>query len=469
MVIRSSLKWLETPPREQKHRGIALIMSMVFIAMFSALAVAMASMSGNNTQVASNQHKIDGARACAESGFDVLRCWLKEVWLPGTTQPSQILNQIRTSLNQGIANVYVTCNGSTLTIPSVTLDSATGRSFHATITKLPVTDSNTYQVDVTGIYGSTQKTIRANYVLDVQGNTVFDFGVATKGPLSLSGNIELEGINVSVEASVYIESENSTLALSIVGNSQIAGDVSIVNSNAMVNLQGGQAGIGGETGQAAINDHVDFGVPTSDFPVPVPGEFTKYINSVIDANTNTSAKATYQNVRIVANTNPKFTKQINLKGVIFIEAPNVVEFAGGADITGIIVGNGNLEDNSGTNQLKFTGSVTSHPITDLPDDAQFGAVRKETGTFVMAPGFNVSFGGNFNTLNGAIAGNGIEFYGNAGGIINGSVINYSEDEMTLSGNSDLYFNRSGITEAPAGFVPEFILDYNPTSYTEVII
>lgn len=85
----------------------------------------------------------------------------------------------------------------------------------------------------------------------------------------------------------------------------------------------------------------------------------------------------------------------------------------------------------------------------------------------MAPGFHVSFGGSFDALSGAIAANGIEFYGNAGGTINGSIINYSDEEMTLKGNSDLYFNRSGLTEAPAGFVPEIILQYNPDSYSEI--
>ena len=59
------------------------------------------------------------------------------------------------------------------------------------------------------------------------------------------------------------------------------------------------------------------------------------------------------------------------------------------------------------------------------------------------------------------------FSGNAGGVINGTIINYSGDEMTLSGNSDLSFNHSGVTEAPAGFIPELVMTYNPASYTEI--
>jgi Tfp pilus assembly protein PilX len=465
--VQGSLR--DLPRNEQKHRGVALIMSMIFLVIFSALAVSMAAMSGTNTQIASNQHKIDCARACAESGFDVIRYWFKKVSIPGTTSQSAMLSQITNSLNSGITNVTVTCdsNSSTITIPDVTLDSANAGSFHATLKKLTA-DPNIFQIDVTGVYGSTTKTIRVNYNLDVQANTVFNYGVATKGPLSLSGNVGITGA-ISVDANVYIESLNSNLALSVTGSSEIAGEVSIVNPIAYVDLLGGNAIIGGETGQAAITNHVDFGVPASSFPILVTSPFESYVQNVINSSTDTTAKATYENVRIAANTNPKFTKQITLNGVIYIEAPNVVEFAGGVDITGVIVGCGSMEDNSGTNKLKFTGNVTSHPLSSLPAETKFAGIRSQTGTFIIAPGFNVSFGGNFTTLCGAIAGNGIEFSGNAGGTILGSVINYSDNQMTLCGNSDLYFNRSGTSEAPAGFVPQYILKYNQASYTEVIL
>jgi len=138
-------------------------------------------------------------------------------------------------------------------------------------------------------------------------------------------------------------------------------------------------------------------------------------------------------------------------------------------ITGIIVGDGDLEDNSGENSISFLGTVDSYPVGDLPDEEQFAGIKSETGTFLVAPGFHLAFGGNFNTLNGAIAGNGIEMFGNAGGTINGSVINYSDKDMTFSGNSDLYFNRSGLVEVPAGFVPEIVMIYDPSSYSEMVI
>jgi hypothetical protein len=127
-----------------------------------------------------------------------------------------------------------------------------------------------------------------------------------------------------------------------------------------------------------------------------------------------------------------------------------------------------MNDNTGTNQLTFLGNVSSLPVTDLPAESQFDGVRDETGTFVMAPGFSASFGGNFDTMNGAIAANGINFFGNAGGTIAGSVVNYADTPITLSGNTDLFFSRSGITEIPAGFEPEIVLHYDSSSYSETV-
>ena len=269
-----------------------------------------------------------------------------------------------------------------------------------------------------------------------------------------------------MESNAYIESLDEILALSIVGNSQIDGNVKIGNPIGMVDLQGGQAGIGGETGQAAIDNHVEFGVPPVEFPEPNPYQFESYAINVIDANTDTTANATFENIRIPAGLNPHFSGQTTLMGVIFIETPNVVTFSGTVDMTGIIVGDGSQADDSGTNQLIFLGNVGSQSVSELPAESQYDGLHEQIGTFIIAPGFAVSFGGNFSTLSGAIAGNGIHFFGDAGGTINGSIINYSSEEMTFSGNSDLYFNRSGLEDVPAGFVPEIILAFDASSYRE---
>jgi len=449
-----------------KHRGSVLIISMIFVVIFSALAFSLEAISNANVQMAVNQHKANCARVCAESGHQIIRLWLNQVSISGTTAQQLQFNGIASSLQSAayeISSITLSNESSSITIPSIILDSTKGQSFSAIITQA---DPNKLQVAVTGVYGPLSKTIRVNYEFSERANTVFDFAVATKGPLSLSGNVELEDVNLSVVSNVYIESENSNLALSITGNSHIAGNVSIVNPIANVYLQGANAGIGGQTGQEAIDNHVSFGVPPSEFPEPNPSYFESYVTTVIDSNTDTSADATFENIKVLAGTNPNFTGNVTLKGIVFIEAPNVVSFSGGTTITGIIVGDGDLNDNSGTNQINFSGNVISYPVSELPGEEQFAQLRNETGTFLIAPGFSASFSGHFDSLNGSIATNGIQFHGNAGGIINGSVINYSDTETEITGNSDLYFNRSGTIHVPAGFVPQIILQYDASSYCE---
>lgn len=447
----------------RRHRGTAFVISMIFVLVFSTLAVSMATFSGTNLQISENQRRADSARACAESGVEIIRFWLNRFSVPGATDPSLVLNELASPASthslpgdlteNGITNITTSYDGTTLTIQSVTLDSE--KSFSAEIIQL---DADTLQMDVTGVYRTTTRTIRANYDFGVRIHTVFDYGVATKGPLHLAGNIELSGANVQVESDVYIVSENSNLALEVIGNSSIAGDVHICSSTATADLQGGQASVGGETMPGAL-DHIISGYGEVEFPVPNPTYFEPYV--VEDINL---AETTFTNVRVPPNTNPSFGGGAIFYGVLYIETPNLVTFTGNVNINGIIVGDGDVTDDSGTNRIDFLGTVSSNPVDTLPEE--FGDLRNETGTFLMAPGFSLSFNGDFETINGAIAANGVTFSGNAGGTINGSVLNYSDTAMDLSGNSNLIFNRYADTEIPAGFEPEIVLKYDHSSYSE---
>jgi len=447
----------------KSYKGAALIISMIFVLIFSALAVSMAAMSGTNVQIAENLRKANRARACAESGLDILRFWLNQFSMPSTSAASAKFSNLVTFLQNDLTpNILFDYDGSSLTTTSpVTLDSTAAQTFSAKINADDPLDAEILQVDVTGTSGTITRTIRVKYDFGPRVNPLFDYGVATKGPLQLTGNVDLEG--ASVDASVYIEAEGEETALELIGKCTIAGDVSIVDPYADVQLSPSSS-IGGETGQDAIDNHVSFGEAPVEFPVPNPGYFEQYVLNTFDPN---NVLTEYENVRIPAGTDHSFSAGVTLKGIVFIETPNVLIFTGHVDITGIIVGEGDMNDNSGTNLISFLGTVSSHPVTDLPDESQFIDLKNETGTFLMAPGFSVSFGGNFNTLNGVIAANGIEFFGNAGGTVGGSVINYSNEPMTLTGNTDLFFERSGTVELPAGFDTEIILKYLPEYYCEV--
>lgn len=455
-----------------RNKGMVLIMAMISLVVFSSLAVAMANLSDANLQVAVNLAEGKRASACAESGLETMRYWMDKVSFSGTVDNDERMSYVSTCLNEAledgavgnISSHYLAAYNCII-IPYVAKNSNEGEFFYGLMPQ-PCTD--TLRLYVIGYHDSVSRVLQVDYTFGQRANMVFDYGVATKGPLSLQGNVLVTGLNLAIESNAYIESLNNILALQIKGNSQIGGNVTIANPLGTVDLQGGQAGIGGDTGQDAIDNHVTTGVPLTEWPESDPNYYEPYAINVMDVNIDTTSDVVLENIRIPVGLNPHFSGNATINGVVFIEQPNVVTFTGNVDITGIIVANGDWSDDSGTNQINITGNVSSDSVSDLPEDSQFDGIREDVGVFMMAPGFSVSFGGSFSTLSGAIAANGVTFYGNAGGNIQGSVINYSDVLMDLSGNTDLYFNRSGLTDVPAGFVPQLVMQYNSSSYSEVL-
>jgi cytoskeletal protein CcmA (bactofilin family) len=453
----------------RNRSGVVMIIAMIFLAIFVSLSMSMLTMSSINAKTASNHHTGGSALNSSLSGIEFMYNWLREVYMPGAVHPNDRFEEILTYLQGDMAAAGYTITGQyedselvAINIASTMLDTANGKSFQVDLVKTENLDI--FEMNVHGTSGQLTRTSQIQYNFGTRAHNVFDFGIATRGSLDLQGNIEMSGTNVAVEADVYIESASDTTALTIQGNSKIEGNVYITNPNGQAELQGGQASIGGETLPEALN-HVTPGSPEMEFPVPEPSLFEHYIEYTFGPGDNTSSDATYTNTRIPANTNPNFSGNTTIYGILYIESPNVVTFSGSIDITGIIVGDGDYMDNSQTNTITITGNITSYPISDLGEE--FGDLRDETGTFLMAPGFGVEFGGNFSSLSGAIAANGITFSGNAGGTINGSVLNYSDEPMVLSGNSDLFFNRSADNEVPAGFGPEIVLHPLPETYEEM--
>lgn len=453
------------------RRGMALVLSLAFLLVFSVLSLGLFSTSNTNLQAASNHVQANRALMAAESGLEFIKHWMGRIHLAGYINPDYRYVYLRHYLAVDMQNNFVSdvVENEYLWIGfqsgGIVLNND-GDRFTAVL--YPI-DSSRVQIVVSGTSGTLQRNLSAEFTFGVRQDSVFNYGVATKGPLNLNGNIEITGVNLAVEADVYIESDSDINALSIIGNSQIAGDVKITNPSAVVTLQGGQAGIGGETGEEAIANHVLTGVPHTQFPYPNATSFEHYATGMtITSSTDLKKIGTLVNAKIAPNTNPIFNSNLTIQGILYIESPNIVTFGGNVSITGLIIAEGSWTDNTATNKMDFQGNVSSHSVAELPEDSKFDGLRDVRGTFLMAPGFSVSFGGNFGTLNGAIAGNGINFYGNAGGTIAGSVVNYSPTPMTLSGNSDLFFNRSGVNDIPTGFVSEIVMHFDPVSYSETV-
>lgn len=456
----------------RKHKGAVLIVSMIFVLIFSALAVSMASMSGTNVQISDNQHQVNTALSATHSGLEIVRHYLSSINISGTVSSGEKLAAVAMALQNkftaaGMSNMSANYDEATsvITIPNVTLSSQFGQTFNATVSEF---DADTLQVDITGNGGNFNRNVRVRFGFATVGSGVFDYGVATKGPLVMEGQAEMEGVNVSIESSVYIEGNGlAGDAFSITNGASVAGDVSIADPYATYSA-GDQASVGGASGDD-IDDHVHVGIDYAVFPTPDPDHFRVYATGiVIDDNGDWEHDSVLNNVIIAAGTNPTFASSVVINGIMFIEQPNTVTFSGQTTINGIIIGDGEMDDDGSGSSISFAGQVVSNDMSTLIG-AEFDGIKQETGTFVLAPGFNLDFSGQANNVNGVIAGSGISFSGQAGGTINGSIINYSQAPMSISGQSTLLFNRSGIESDPAGFVPNQVLQFQPSSYSEMVM
>ncbi len=448
------------------HQGAVLIISMIFVLIFSALAVSMATLSGTNVQLASNQHKVDCAFASTESGQEAMRYWLNRVKFPSSTPLSNYFGTIVSTLQSdlsanSITNIAVYNNGS---IPPVALHSASGQNFEGEIL-IDANDLNILQVYATGGSGQITRTIRVHYDIEPYEYPIFDYGLATKGPVHFLGNPNVNGLNSNDEADIFIDSQSTNLALLVTGNTTFDGDINIGNSTGIADFWGAVK-IGGDTGQTAIDNHVAIGVETPEFPVPDTQQFQQYATGpVIDSSTDMSSLGnTITNATIAAGTDPNFEGNTIIEGVLYIEQPNIVTFEKSVTLKGMIVADGDPNFAGPNNSISFLGNFSSTPY---PSGVEFDAIRQEKGSSILAPAFSVAFAGNFSSLSGGMAVSGARFSGNVSATVKGTILNYSENPTVVEGNASLRFDRSDNIKVPAGFDTHRILTYNPASYEEL--
>lgn len=451
-------------------------MSMILLSIIGLLAVGMAEMSVSNMRMSGNHRSANRSLESAQSGVEVFRYWLDGISVGGSVLPADRLAAVAPALQQRlndslVTNMTATYDVATDTITidnsgsGITLDSAMNQSFSAVIRQI---DNDTIQMDVTGRCGQFSKMIRTNFDFSETGSGVFNYGIATKGPLGMTGNTSIQVINNPNGESVYIESLLDNEALDMIGNSAILGDVSIANANAYVDMTGNSQ-IDGESGQSAIDNNVTFGAPTVEFPIPNPMLFEQYATNIVDSSTDTSGNVSFENIRVVSDTDPTFNGNIDINGVIYIESPNHVVFGGNTTIIGIIVAEGDLDAPNSQDKIDFGGNLFCGNVSQLPQGSQFDGLRDLTGTFILAPGFDLAFSGNFNTIGGAIAASGISFSGNARGTITNTIINYSDDPMTIIGNSDFTIDHTNSDPSPSGFSTNQSLGFQAGSYSEPAI
>lgn len=459
--------------KRRLHPGSALIIAMIFVVIFSSLSLAMLANSSTNMRVSSNHREANRAFESAQSGLDVVRYLFEGLSVSGLTSPENRMLGLYGKLEDRIietemSSIYAKYDSdeNVIELCDVYLDYSTGRSFSCQISQSAI-DDMVLVADIVGFSNQVSRSLRVNFAFDEDTDAIFDFGIATKGPLYMSGQTIVEGVNLAVESDVYIEADVAGDAFVIGNQASVGGDVHIVDEYGTFEI-GDKSSVGGATGDEAV-DHIEVGTNPVTFPETTVDYFRQFATGdVITSDTQINSYDTLDNVTVAAGTNPNFASDVVINGILFIEQPNTVTFAAHVDVYGIIVGESEEGTTSSSNSLDFSGRVECFDMSSLEGE-EFAAISQETGTFIMAPGFSADFSGQSNVINGVMAVAGARFTGQAGGVISGSIINYSDEPVDLRGQGNLSFDRYGTSEVPAGFIPVLTLSYGADSYSEVVL
>lgn len=443
------------------------VLAMLFLVLFSALALGFYGATTTSAQVASADDRIARAHLAAESGMDYMRYQLSNVSIDPLTQPKDVFDALYVELqNQinGTGNMNgatISKSGNTILVPaagSIPLDNTAASRFSATITDW----LGEIVVKVDGTYGTTgiRRAFSMDYTRQPHTTSVFNYAIASKGQVVMQkGTItSTAGVNKAI-ASIMSASETPG-AITMSGGT-VTGDLNVL-STGTVSITGGTVGAPPNDSSipaTIIQDHVKV-VDDPNFPSVDPTMYKPYAT-----NNYVSGAKVQNNILVKAGTNPKFNSNDVVNGIMYIESPNQVTFNGNFNLNGFIV---MATSASTTDSLSMKGNLTMGAV---PNDAQFNALRATSGVSVLAPNASLSMtgssGGNFR---GNIIVKTFNFNGAADLEIEGTLMTLNPDanSAVFNGSKSVKFSATGSNNMPkVGLTYDSYYRPSPESYTEV--
>ena len=436
------------------RRGVAFVITLIFLSLFACLAVAIAATADSNLTIARNRIAGQQASAFAATGIQLMQFNLGGMpaghAIDASHMNTLIYGHLTNVHNMTVDTPYT--NG--VTLPTITLKSADGRDGTVDVTIHATSDGKTviitsvahYPVDPDNPDAPAAKR-SAMYRMGVQkqASHLPPFGVASKGIISAGGSAVIRGDVLSA----YYRSPGATVsAVRVDGSAKVHGDVNAVDD---------WAGAIYEKKAGSIIGAKVTGVVEPVWPEVDITPFTDYVLATSEGwEVYSKDGPSFSNIRIPPNAGggEGLTISEDIKGVVYIQSPNKVKFSGGT-ITGVIVTDPPDVDDLTANQITFTGNVSISGVENL-SEAKYDGLRALTGSFLLAPGFSTVFKGNFGVINGCMIASQFAFTGNAGsqagGTINGGIVNLRDSLFDITGSVDMTINHTGAEEESAGVV-----------------
>ena len=179
-----------------KRKGAVLIVAMIFILVFSALAVSMATQSGTSIQLASNQHKINAALSAAQSGLECGRYIIANTPLPSTSQNTVTADQANQTWSTLCAQVQAQPWVGGLAQQTATAVTTPAINFGATNVSFQVrfcrTDTHKVKMEGIGADGQVTRHVALDTAI-TKDNEVLNYALASRGRMWLTGESTIHG------------------------------------------------------------------------------------------------------------------------------------------------------------------------------------------------------------------------------------------------------------------------------------
>lgn len=458
--MRARLTW---------RRGVTSLLAMLYLVIFGTLAIGFYASTNTQSQIVANDERVARAFMASESGMDFMRYQLGRVYIPAGTAPANVLNRLYAELQTHLDDTDnlgpnpVSLSGNTIYVPGdggyINLDSSGQAKFRATITDW----LGEIVVKIDGQHGSMGATraISMDFTRAARPINAFDYAVASKGKITMTGGTVTSVNGVDPRIATAMSALDTGESVQISGGT-LGGDISVTGVGT-ANVTGGSVG-GSSIPSVIMSDHVHH-TDKPEFPEFDTSVFESFATTV--RNSGANGNVTITNVRIPANTNPKFNGTATLQGILFIESPNKVEFKGDFKLNGFIVFEG--EGDAGDNSLEFSGNLTQGP---LPNSAEFDAMRSTSGVAILAPTAKILMtGAAKGNMRGSIISSKFETNGNPFDIVidQGTLMTLDEGEDAMViGSKTLRFTATGANNLPStGMTYSTYYRPNPISYQEV--
>ena len=448
------------------REGFAHVLALLMLAVFATLAVVMAASASSELKKGDNSRQAMETRIAAESGLAFMVHHMRRVRIPAETTEANFLLWVSAALGVRLNGTgaldgqSVSSTSQAVIVPGVALPD--GKSFRCWFTR---THKDRCRLTIVGSAHGLERYLSMDLAVEPKLPGAYYYGVASRGRISISGSTRIIGMNYPAEGNIFSATQSESDAIHVQGGGvELSGDLSVSGDEDFITITGTPS-IGGSSDPAQMDQHLHFGIDPPDFPTLNLAPLAALATNVLDPEIVTNG-GTISNVRIPAGMNPIFNGDVTLNGVVHIEAPNIVKFAGHATINGLIVtDDSNLPLDSC--QIIFASTVDAGGVEALPDTEEFAAVKEQTGSFLLAPGFRATVTGNFETINGSIAADQLTFSGTATGMIKGAVIGLKDLPTELAGNVTILVDRSHLDENPAGIYRPVGFNVLPDTYAEL--